>query len=361
MPIASSSSVVEGNKEHLWTDAVDRVFHELLDTANKSKQERPLPYCLCRSHLVDMLDQAAKRMCIHVEWTILEDAVGILLEDVQEKAPHSIGGGQGGEEEEYCNLLLSKAQFRDLFRVYPILLRCVNTNDDDLQMVHLPSSTKTPLVLADYGVQGRAVRKFQVTTTTDWKNNGKAWIWYMLYIVANLAAFSYKAYCYINRPEATDVFGTCIVVARGSAQCINLNSALILLPVCRHVLTRFRGANKYMRKIFPFDSILQYHMFIGLAILLFTSLHVGAHICDMHRFAHASEQAIMTLFGTKLGDDIPSGVVERWKLLLRSRAGITGIIMVRSIRGTRVVWETILSYCLCFFLLVLSPVLKYSN
>jgi hypothetical protein len=211
MAISSSSSIVERNKEQLWTGAVDRVFHELLDTANKSKQERPLPSCLHRSDLVDVLDQVAKRMRIHIEWTILEDAVDILLEDVQEKAPNSIGGGQGGEEEEYSNLL-SKAQFRNVFRVYPTLLRCVNTNDD-LQMIHLPNSTKTPLVLEDHGVQGRAVRKFQGTTTTDWKNNGKAWIWYMLYIVANLAAFSYKAYCYINRPEATDVFGTCIVVA----------------------------------------------------------------------------------------------------------------------------------------------------
>jgi hypothetical protein len=230
MMAISSSSSIEGNEEQLWTGAVDRVFHELLDTANESKQERPLPSGLHRSDLVDMLDQAAKRMHIHIEWAILENAIDILLEDLQETTPHSISGGQGGEEDEYSNLL-SKAQFRNLFRAYPTLLRCVNTNDD-LQTKYLPSSSKAPLAVVENGVQGRAVRKFQGTTTTEWKNNGKAWIWYTLYIVANFAAFSYKAYCYISRPEATDVFGTCIVVARGSAQCINLNSALILLPVC---------------------------------------------------------------------------------------------------------------------------------
>jgi hypothetical protein len=127
-------------------------------------------------------------------------------------APYSIGGESVGEEEYYN--LLSKEQFRNLFRIHSKSLRCIQ--DDDLQ-IHLPNSTKTPTL--DH-VQGRVVRKLQ--GTTEWKNNGKAWIWYSMYFVANLAAFSYKAYCYINRPEVTEVFGTCIVVARGSAQCINL-------------------------------------------------------------------------------------------------------------------------------------------
>jgi hypothetical protein len=347
------SSLSRGKTESQWTDAVDRIFEELVDNAYESSEDQPPPSCLHRSDIVGLLDQAAKHTHVHVELTTIEDAVDTLFEDAHKEDGHGKGGESGD-----CDLL-SKEQFRNLFIAHPDLLRCVQGEHQR----HHANSTKT--ATSGHG-EGRGVRsklqyKSQASSTTaiftplsvyetstEWKNNGAARIWSSLYFLANIAVFSCKAYAYVNRPEATNVFGNCVVVARGSAQCLNLNCALILLPVCRQVLTRFRGANKYMRYIFPFDSALNYHICIGLAILFFTCLHVVGQLCIMHRFGYASEQALIKLFGNKLGDDIPSSVGERWKLLMHSRAVITGIIMVSvdrsiAVRGVGLAWLRSLS------------------
>mmetsp|Transcript_11516 Transcript_11516/g.27865 ORF Transcript_11516/g.27865 Transcript_11516/m.27865 type:complete len:746 (-) Transcript_11516:24-2261(-) len=162
--------------------------------------------------------------------------------------------------------------------------------------------------------------------TTRWKNSRTRWIWTGLWILANIFAFTYKGIKYARRDEAMDVFGNCIIVARGSAQCLNLNCSLILLPVCRHFLTWLRATR--LRFVIPFDSSLEYHIYIGMAIAVFTTTHVAAHICDFHQFAHAEESDIFALFGDKLGDKIPESKGGRWELLLSTRAGVTGIIMV---------------------------------
>jgi Ferric reductase like transmembrane component len=116
------------------------------------------------------------------------------------------------------------------------------------------------------------------------------------------------------------------MVARGSAMCLNLNCALVLLPICRHVLTQARHRPS-LQFYFPFDASLEYHVVIGLAIAAFATAHFCAHMCDFYRFARASEEDIYNLFGNKLGDEIPSGIGERWLLLLSQPAGITGVIM----------------------------------
>lgn len=163
--------------------------------------------------------------------------------------------------------------------------------------------------------------------STEWENRKVAVVWLILYAAANIFAFTYKAIKYVNHEEAMAVFGNCIAVARGGAQCLNLNAALILLPICRQFLTRLRAFGR-MRYLFPFDASLEIHILVGSMLGLFATAHTCAHICDFHRFAQADEEDIFALFGTSLGETMPESHWGRWKVVLSTRAGVTGIIMV---------------------------------
>ena len=52
--------------------------------------------------------------------------------------------------------------------------------------------------------------------------------WIGLYVIANVVAFTIKAIKYEDNDEAQAVFGHCITVARGCANCLNLNACLVV-------------------------------------------------------------------------------------------------------------------------------------
>ena len=58
--------------------------------------------------------------------------------------------------------------------------------------------------------------------------------WIGLYVIANVVAFTSKAIKYEDNDEAQAVFGHCITVARGCANCLNLNACLVvsIFPIC---------------------------------------------------------------------------------------------------------------------------------
>ena len=109
---------------------------------------------------------------------------------------------------------------------------------------------------------------------------------------------------------------------------MNLNCLPFLPPICRHLLTWFQCTP--LADYFPFDACLECHLLIGVAILLFATAHVAAaHNCDFHRFSYADEDDIYALFGdNKFGEAVPENPAQRWLLLLKQPAGITGIVMV---------------------------------
>jgi predicted ferric reductase len=150
--------------------------------------------------------------------------------------------------------------------------------------------------------------------------------WLILYACANALAFAQKATQYSDNPSAEAVYGRCVVAARGAAACINLNCLLILLPVCRHLITALR-ASKRIRRVVPVDRHLEAHVLIGTAILLFTLVHVGGQVCNAYQFSRAQEADIYALFGPRLAN-VPHDPGARWTYAFTSIAGVTGILMV---------------------------------
>jgi respiratory burst oxidase len=261
---------------------------------------------LDRSEVAAFMQEAATLIRLEVQESVISDAVDALMEDVG------------------ASTAITKPQFQDIFKRHPDLLKCF---EDEISLASIRSTIAHSHLSAEE-MEEDEIENEQVWTHahTHWKSEKVALVWIFLYLAANIAAFTYKGIKYANSDEATQVFGNCIVVARGSAQCLNLNCCLIMLPICRHLLTHLRATP--LRFLFPFDAVLEYHIYIGIAIAIFVVMHVMAHMCDFHRFSRADEGDIYALFGDKLGDDIPEGIGDRWKLLLATPAGITGIIMV---------------------------------
>jgi respiratory burst oxidase len=274
--------------------ALDRAFSEL-DLSHNG--------VLDKSDIEAFMTEASKKIRLKVNHTVVSDAVEAILDHV--------GSSQ----------VITKEQFVTMFERHPDLWTCF---DDEVTMSVRQQSIRAQ-ESAEPELEDDNNLRVWTHTHTHWKNKKIAYIWGVLYILANIAAFVYKFLYYAQDVEAQAVFGTCINVARGSAQCLNLNACLILLPICRRFITRLRATR--LRFYFPFDAALESHIYLGCVILFFTTVHVCAHICDFHRFALADEMDIYALFGESLGV-VPASISERWLLLLQQPAGITGVIMV---------------------------------
>lgn len=82
-------------------------------------------------------------------------------------------------------------------------------------------------------------------------------IWILaLWMLVMAGLFAWKFIQYRNR-SAWWVMGDCLCVAKGAAETLKLNMALILLPICRNTITRLRSTR--LRRIIPFDDNLDFH------------------------------------------------------------------------------------------------------
>lgn len=89
-----------------------------------------------------------------------------------------------------------------------------------------------------------------------WLDNWKR-LWIIsLWVLAMAGLFTWKFLQYKER-DAFEIMGYCLCVAKGAAETVKLNMALILLPVCRNTLTRLRSTR--LGKIIPFDNNLDFH------------------------------------------------------------------------------------------------------
>lgn len=83
-------------------------------------------------------------------------------------------------------------------------------------------------------------------------------VWVLaLWIGVMAGLFAYKYIQYRNR-AAYEVMGHCVCMAKGAAETLKLNMALILLPVCRNTITWLRNKTK-LGVVVPFDDNLNFH------------------------------------------------------------------------------------------------------
>jgi len=86
----------------------------------------------------------------------------------------------------------------------------------------------------------------------NWKR-----IWLLsLWILVMSGLFAWKFIQYKNK-SAFKVMGYCLSTAKGAAETLKLNMALILFPVCRNTITWLRSTR--LAYIVPFDDNINFH------------------------------------------------------------------------------------------------------
>ncbi|CAI9097384.1 OLC1v1033793C3 [Oldenlandia corymbosa var. corymbosa] len=151
------------------------------------------------------------------------------------------------------------------------------------------------------------------------ENWQRGWI-LLVWVMAMAGLFTWKFIQYRNR-AAFHVMGYCYTSAKGAAETLKLNMAIILLPVCRNTLTWLRSTRA--RLFIPFDDNLNFHKIVAWAIAIGIIVHVGNHlVCDFPRLIHSTPEKF-ALIATDFKNVKPS-----YASLLTSAVGITGILMV---------------------------------
>eukprot|EP01018_Ginkgo_biloba_P024454 Gb_34905 [translate_table: standard] len=152
------------------------------------------------------------------------------------------------------------------------------------------------------------------------ENWQRAWVM-LLWLATMVGLFTWKFIQHRNR-GIFKVMGYCVCVAKGSAETLKLNMALILLPVCRNTITWLRST--VLGSIIPFDDNINFHKVIAGAIAIGVLLHVGNHLaCDYPRMINTDDDKYKLYLEGFFGNKRPS-----YGALLESTVGVTGIVMV---------------------------------
>ena len=124
-----------------------------------------------------------------------------------------------------------------------------------------------------------------------WFADGPVYLFYILW-VAGMAAISLDALVvYWNSPNYF------VTLARFGGSILKLNSALILLPVCRNALTYLRKI-QFLHHFVPFDKNIAWHRHIGWSLLVFGVIHAMGHYLNYNETGQPWEFAWTTLAGS---------------------------------------------------------------
>ena len=123
--------------------------------------------------------------------------------------------------------------------------------------------------------------------------------------------------------EAYLALGQGVAIARGCANALKLNTVLILLPVCRNLLTFLRGT-RFVNKVLPLDQNLFFHKCIGAVIVVLAVAHACAHYTNYNKLSVAGPHGVP--LGPPLTSFGPRGLIPepQWYLAYFQLTGLTG-------------------------------------
>ncbi|KAF3792275.1 Respiratory burst oxidase-like protein F [Nymphaea thermarum] len=236
------------------------------------------------------------------------------------------------QADEYATLIMEELdpenlgyiEVRNNFNLYEVVLWQLETlllqRDAYMNYSHALSCTSqgwTP----NKGLKPRTLARrmscrFWCFLQENWQ---RAWVislW--LAIMTGLFYFKFNQY---RHKSAFKIMGYCLTTAKGAAETLKFNMALILLPVCRNTLTWLRSTPA--RLLVPFDDNINFHKVIAFGVVIGTILHVGNHLfCDFPRLIGASPQQF-SLISHDFNNHQPT-----YPDLLKGMEGITGLAMI---------------------------------
>ncbi|KAE8683952.1 respiratory burst oxidase-like protein A-like isoform X2 [Hibiscus syriacus] len=153
------------------------------------------------------------------------------------------------EAEEYAALIMEALDIEHQGYIQPSDLEA-------LFKAHLPKGSST----ISYQKNRRhhhqkqvSLSKAEILFRSYWR---RAWI-ILLWLMICFTLFTWKFIQYSHR-SAFQVMGYCLSTAKGAAETLKLNMALILLPVCRNTITWLRK-NPGFNSVIPFNDNINFH------------------------------------------------------------------------------------------------------
>uniref|UniRef100_A0A3B4BC45 FAD-binding FR-type domain-containing protein n=1 Tax=Periophthalmus magnuspinnatus TaxID=409849 RepID=A0A3B4BC45_9GOBI len=161
-----------------------------------------------------------------------------------------------------------------------------------------------------------------VVSVRSWvANEGAKHLVLLLWLGTNAWLFVRTFLLYSTGPQyyyLHKMLGLGLCISRASASVLNLNCSLVLLPMCRSLLTFIRGTQKMSsrktRRLL--DKSKTFHVACGVAICIFSVLHVSAHLVNVVNFS------------TSYSEEFPALNLARYKGEVRKFPGVTGLLLV---------------------------------
>ncbi|KAJ1950399.1 hypothetical protein FBU59_000703 [Linderina macrospora] len=141
-------------------------------------------------------------------------------------------------------------------------------------------------------------------------NDGKKYVYLGFWLAIQVIIYTVALINYKYNPlwqNVHNMLGLGFLTARSAALALHVDTALVLFPVCRTVISWIRKTP--LNRIIPFDHAILFHQVIGYSIVFFTLVHTGSHY---HNYYVVSQQT-----GTPY-----------WRLMFATGHGITGHIML---------------------------------
>uniref|UniRef100_A0A3P8WXP6 NADPH oxidase 4 n=1 Tax=Cynoglossus semilaevis TaxID=244447 RepID=A0A3P8WXP6_CYNSE len=165
-----------------------------------------------------------------------------------------------------------------------------------------------------------------VVSLRSWvANEGVKHLVLILWMGANTWLFVKTFLLYSTGPQYYYLYkmlGLGLCISRASASVLNLNCSLVLLPMCRSLLTFIRGTNtvssRKTRRLL--DKSKTFHVACGVTICIFSVVHVSAHLVNLMNFS------------VSYSSDFPALNLARYRGEVRPTfffiPGVTGLLLV---------------------------------
>lgn len=139
------------------------------------------------------------------------------------------------------------------------------------------------------------------------------WIFHTLFWSLHAAIFTFGWFKQKNNNELRVInsIGNSIFIARAAGLVLAVDCALLLLAVCRNLITLSRQS--FLNRWIPFDENLYFHRWVAYSMLFFTIIHVNAHYNNFYMAEYQLSEV---------------GMGTAWSLHFKQWAGVTGHIML---------------------------------
>ncbi|GKV08215.1 hypothetical protein SLEP1_g19880 [Rubroshorea leprosula] len=199
-----------------------------------------------------------------------------------------------------------------------VLLKGMGTSDSNAKLSRKTQCLTKAMIPKRYRTP---ISKY-LTMTSDFINDYWRRIWMIIiWISINFILFYWKFYEFYES-STYQITGLCVCIAKGSAEALKFNMALILLPVCRRTLTKLRES--FLNKLIPFDDNINFHKLVALSIVIWTGIHTIMHLaCNYPKLSSCPRDKFMAFLGPVFGYKQPT-----YGDLVNNTVGITGVLMI---------------------------------